>query len=91
MTDVARRLVVRGRVHGVGYRDAMVDAASAAGAAGWVRNLRDGTVEAHVQGPREAVDRVLAWAGRGPPAAVVTGVEAHDVAVDAALRGFARR
>ena len=47
---IARRLVIHGRVQGVGYRYAMVDAAERCGVAGWVRNRRDGTVEAFVQG-----------------------------------------
>ena len=46
---IARRLIVHGRVQGVGFRYAMVDAATSAGASGWVRNRNDGTVEALVQ------------------------------------------
>jgi acylphosphatase len=41
---------------------------------GWVRNRRDGTVEAVVQGTPQAVEAIIAWAHRGPPSAVVTGV-----------------
>ncbi len=49
-TMIARRLVVRGRVQGVGFRYAMVESGAPHGVAGWVRNRRDGTVEAFVQG-----------------------------------------
>jgi acylphosphatase len=86
---LARRLTIRGRVQGVGYRDAMIDAALHAGLAGWVRNRQDGSVEALVQGSREAVEAILDWASRGPPAARVTAVEASDAEVDPTLCGFA--
>jgi acylphosphatase len=88
---IARRVVIRGRVQGVGYRYAMVEAAEAHGVAGWVRNRRDGTVEGFVQGEAPAVDAVVAWCRRGPPAARVTSVEAAEAAIDASLEGFAHR
>jgi acylphosphatase len=87
---VSRRLVIRGRVQGVGYRDAMIDMANAAGVEGWVRNRRDGTVEALVQGAPAAVDRLVEWARRGPPAARVSAVDVIADVVDASLSGFAR-
>jgi ADP-ribose pyrophosphatase len=86
----ARLLRIRGRVQGVGFRDALIMRAREAGAVGWVRNRIDDTVEAFVQGEPAAVGRVIAWARRGPPAARVDGVEVHDVALDAKLEGFAR-
>ena len=85
---IARRLTIRGRVQGVGYRDAMVDVAGALGFAGWVRNRRDGTVEALVQGDSGAVERMLAWCGRGPSAARVTAIEAIDADPDPGLTAF---
>ena len=72
-----RHLRIAGRVQGVGYRDALRSAALANGVAGWVRNCRDGTVEAVLQGAPAAVDAVVAWARRGPPAARVDGIDAQ--------------
>ena len=88
--EVARRLVISGRVQGVGFREATVDAARAAGVAGWVRNRADGTVEVLVQGSPDAVDRLVAWCRRGPPLARVTGVEVATAAADLSLERFAR-
>ena len=87
---IARRLRAHGRVQGVGYRSAMVDAATLAGAQGWVRNRRDGTVEAWVQGDESAVERVLAWARRGPRLAQVERLEVAEVEADATIAGFDR-
>jgi acylphosphatase len=75
---VARRLVIRGRVQGVWYREAMRQEAEALGVAGWVRNRLDGTVEAHVEGPSEAVEAMVRWARRGPEHAQVTDLEVHE-------------
>ena len=67
---------IAGRVQGVGYRDALRTEARALGINGWVRNRRDGTVEAVVQGSPEALEKILAWARRGPPVARVTDISA---------------
>ena len=88
---IALRLTIRGRVQGVGYREAMIDAANALGVIGWVRNRRDGTVEALVQGDARAVERLLAWCRRGPPASAVTTVATQQVEADPALDAFERR
>jgi len=76
---VALRLVIEGRVQGVGFRDACRRAAAKAGIAGWVRNLPDGRVEAWLEGDRDAVGRVAAWCRHGPSWAGVSNVELHDV------------
>lgn len=54
------RVIVRGRVQGVGYRWFARETASAHGVSGWVRNRRDGTVEAELHGDDAAVSTVLA-------------------------------
>jgi acylphosphatase len=74
---VTCHLRITGHVQGVGYRYAFKSEAQANGINGWVRNCRDGTVEAVVQGDAQAVEQILAWAKRGPPAARVTEVNAQ--------------
>jgi acylphosphatase len=88
---VAWRVTIRGRVQGVGYRDAMIDAASAFGICGWVRNRGDGTVEALIQGDSAAVEKLLAWCRRGPPSARVTEIATLEAMPDPALAAFERR
>lgn len=88
---IARQLAIRGRVQGVGFRYAMVEAAAAIGVAGWVRNLRDGTVKALVQGEASTIDAIIVWCQRGPPAARVDTVDVAAVDADPALVGFAHR
>ena len=72
---IARRLTISGRVQGVGFRYALADEARIRKLGGWVRNRRDGTVEALLAGPEAEVDAVIAWARHGPPGARVTSVE----------------
>ena len=87
---MTRHLRIAGRVQGVGYRDALRSQAQANGINGWVRNRRDGSVEAVVQGHPEAVAMLLAWAERGPPAARVVdvSVQAAQGALDRLYSGF---
>lgn len=70
----ALSLRITGRVQGVGYRAWLAGQAEAAGLDGWVRNRRDGSVEALLSGPAEAVDLVAAACRRGPPVALVDRV-----------------
>lgn len=91
MTSVARRLVVRGRVQGVGYRYATVGVARDAGLAGWVRNRRDGSVEVFVQGAAAPVAAFVAWCRHGPPHARVAELASDDAPPDPALEDFAAR
>ncbi|KSW12094.1 acylphosphatase [Pyrodictium occultum] len=67
-------LRIYGRVQGVFFRATMREVARRLGVTGWVRNMPDGSVEAVVEGPREAVEEVIRWAHRGPPAARVERV-----------------
>lgn len=69
-----RRLLVTGRVQGVGYRWACQRLAQALGVTGWVRNRPDGTVEVFVEGRESAVEQLVAWCHTGPPGARVTDV-----------------
>jgi len=78
-SGIARRLVISGRVQGVGFRFAFVDEARARRLGGWVRNRRDGSVEAIVAGGTNDVEAIIAWARRGPPAARVTAVSVEMV------------
>ena len=71
---IAVRARIEGRVQGVWYRGWIVDQATARDLAGWVRNRRDGTVEALFAGPEATVRDMLALCHKGPPAARVTGV-----------------
>jgi acylphosphatase len=74
---VRYRVVVTGEVQGVWFRESCRRQAVAAGVTGWVRNLRDGSVEAVLEGDPDAVERVMAWMGVGPPHAVVAHLDAH--------------
>jgi acylphosphatase len=72
---VVCRLHIRGRVQGVGYRWAMVSEAERLAVRGWVRNRRDGSVEAVIAGAAPAVQQMIDWARRGPPGAAVSQME----------------
>ena len=78
--NVTKHLSIRGRVQGVGYRDAMVREAKRRDVRGWVRNRRDGSVEAVASGAEADVAALIAWARRGPPAARVEEVLVTDLA-----------
>lgn len=77
----AERLVVRGRVQGVGFRWFVREAARAAGLAGWVRNNPDGSVELVASGERTALDQLARAVAAGPSGAHVTGFERHPEAI----------
>ena len=88
---IARHVIVHGRVQGVGYRDATVQTAFLLNVKGWVRNRSDGTVEAHAQGARDAVEGFVEWCRKGPPLARVLEVDAREATVDSAVRDFSWR
>jgi acylphosphatase len=88
----AVRLTIRGRVQGVGYRMWAVDAANSLGLDGWVRNRRDGTVEAVAAGDDRAVERFIEACRAGPTLAHVAGVEVADIdPAEAGRGGFEHR
>lgn len=87
---IRRRVVVHGFVQGVYFRDTVRRQAVAAGVSGWVRNNRDGTVEAVFEGEPAAVERMIAFCHEGPRGAHVTRVDASDEDPEG-LTGFSIR
>jgi acylphosphatase len=85
---VARRFVISGRVQGVGFRWFAHDAARREGVTGWVRNLPDGRVEAHVEGDEDAVTRVERALRSGPPGARVQTMTTDTEDATGAYRDF---
>lgn len=75
---IRRRVVARGRVQGVFFRDSTAREAESAGVAGWVTNRSDGAVEVVFEGDDEAVQRMVEFVRGGPGHADVEDVEAHD-------------
>lgn len=71
----AQHFTITGRVHGVGFRYAMAIEARRLQLGGWVRNRRDGSVEAVAAGAQAELDRLAQWMQRGPPAAEVRHVK----------------
>ena len=80
---IAMRARIRGRVQGVGFRDWTMRRADALGLRGWVRNRRDGSVEALFIGPRPAVERMIADCRGGPTMARVESIDTGTEAVAA--------
>ncbi len=85
-------LEIRGQVQGVGYRWSMCVEARRLGLVGWVRNRRDGSVEALTYGNAEAIEQLVAWARIGPPAARVRSVDAVEASdADGSFSSFEQR
>jgi acylphosphatase len=76
--SVRVRVFVDGRVQGVGFRQSAAREATRLGLRGWIRNLPDGRVEAAYEGPRNAVEQMVAWSRRGPAWATVTDMVVRD-------------
>ena len=79
---IARHVRITGRVQGVFFRQWTVEQARALGVTGWVRNCADGSVDAHVEGEEEAVERLVKALHRGPAAARVEDVSIDEVATE---------
>ena len=77
-TQTIRHVVIRGRVQGVGYRAFTEYAALGRGIDGWVRNRRDGAVEAVFAGSPEVVAEMIEACRRGPPGARVDAVDERE-------------
>lgn len=75
---IRKRVVVEGRVQGVGFRMSCARRAQEAGVGGMVRNLADGRVEAVFEGDDSAVEALVTWCGHGPRSAVVRRVHVVD-------------
>lgn len=84
---VCKRVVIKGRVQGVWFRQSTQRMAVSLGVAGWVRNRPDGSVEAQFEGPDDVVGLAVEWAKEGPERAHVESVEVFD-AEPAGLSGF---
>ncbi len=78
------RVCITGRVQGVWYRAWTAEQASARGLRGWVRNRRDGSVEAVFSGPERQVEEMIAACDQGPPSARVDGITRHAFGEDLA-------
>jgi len=87
--EVIFRVSIHGRVQGIGYRAWTEVTALERGLQGWVRNRRDGSVEALFMGPREAVTAMIEKCRRGPPGARVDAV--HHREADSAELALRRR
>jgi acylphosphatase len=83
MSGTICRVTIRGRVHGVGYRAWVEHQARAHGLEGWVRNRRDGSVEALLSGPADVVANMVALCHRGPTYARVEAVREEPAHSDA--------
>jgi acylphosphatase len=84
---IAKRLVITGRVQGVGYRVWLMEKARALGLSGWVRNRADGAVEALIAGDVAAVEEMSRACRRGPRLAEVTRID-EDLAEPPEEAGF---
>jgi acylphosphatase len=75
LQKIRAHVFISGKVQGVGFRFSTQDMAFLLKVNGWVRNIRDGRVEAVFEGSKEKVDEMLRWCRKGPPAARVADIE----------------
>ena len=86
----AKRLVITGRVQGVGFRHWITKRAQSMCVSGWVRNRADGTIEVLVDGPADAVEELLRGCRLGPRGAEVRSIE-ETMGEPAEAPGFVMR
>lgn len=91
MDEIRLHLLVTGRVQGVWYRATTRAEARDLGLRGWVRNLPDGRVEVLAEGPRGALEALLAWCHRGPPLARVDQIQVTWEPAEGGFVGFETR
>lgn len=82
MSELVLRVVIRGHVQGVGFRAFVEYTAQDHGVAGWVRNRRDGSVEAVFAGPAEIVAAMIDVCRRGPPGSRVDSIKEQEGGAD---------
>jgi len=87
-TKTRAHAIVSGRVQGVFFRMETKRAADRCGVCGWVRNLKDGSVEAVFEGQPDRVDAILDWCRQGPPQADVIDVAVTRAAYPGEFKGF---
>jgi acylphosphatase len=86
--NIAKRLIISGRVQGVFFRAETQKAARGMGVTGWVRNLADGTVEALAEGEPNQVEALIRWCHQGSPASRVDRVDVEDREFSGRFHGF---
>ena len=91
MSPKRAHVTVKGTVQGVAYRWSTQEQARALGVSGWVRNLNSGDVEVLAEGPVDAVDALVTWCRRGPPAAQVEKMDVEELPATGEFTSFAIR
>jgi acylphosphatase len=86
--EARAHILISGRVQGVLFRKGVTDLARYLGVGGWVRNLRDGRVEAMAEGEKSKVEELLRFCRVGPPGARVVNVDVTWLEASGEFRGF---
>lgn len=82
---------ISGKVQGVWYRAKTKNKAKEFGIKGWVRNTKDGRVEALFQGDEKRVDDMISWCTKGSPLAIVTDIEVEKIEISEDFKDFTIR
>ena len=81
-------LIIKGRVQGVGYRMSAYDAAIDLGITGWVKNMRDGSVEVLAESDKATLEQFVSWAKKGPGYAKVSEVSTEELDASGEFKSF---